>query len=219
LPYRLTVRVAETDREGLGGRLAFGVVRRDVPHPRAVRADVGGELHVGGDWVTLASAGYIDVFRSKMEDGRWEMVEGWGMSAGPDPQRTATSSRDETMRDLKGAEIIGGRRRCGFQNANREAARPQGRIVMRKTFPETFRKQLGETRRRADRQATDNHRVHSLRWFAQTLSVLSRRMTRRTLPESLDARRRTSPVPRSFHSSSPLEKRKSLARLRSQHGH
>lgn len=51
-------------------------------------------------------------------------------------------------------------------------------------------------------------------WLAQTLSVLSRRMRRRILPPSLALRRRTSPVPRSFHSLSSLLKRKSFARLR-----
>ena len=51
-------------------------------------------------------------------------------------------------------------------------------------------------------------------WLAQTLRVLSRRMTSLILPEDLCFRRRTSPVPRSFHSSSSLLNRNSLARLR-----
>jgi hypothetical protein len=52
------------------------------------------------------------------------------------------------------------------------------------------------------------------RWFAQTLRVLSRRMTSRTLPVLLCWRRRTSPVPLSFHSLASWSKRKSFARLR-----
>src|SRR5258706_9362861 len=50
-----------------------------------------------------------------------------------------------------------------------------------------------------------------LRWLAQTLSVLSRRMTRRTFPVSLCLSRRSSPVPRSFHSEPTASKRQSLA--------
>lgn len=50
-------------------------------------------------------------------------------------------------------------------------------------------------------------------WLAHTLSVLSRRIRRRVLPVALCLSRRTSPVPRSFHSLSSLLKRKSFARL------
>lgn len=59
---------------------------------------------------------------------------------------------------------------------------------------------------------------YALMWLAHTLSVLSRRITRRTFLVSLCARTRTSPVPRSFHSRSSLWKRKSFARLVCQFG-
>jgi len=52
-----------------------------------------------------------------------------------------------------------------------------------------------------------------LMWLAQTLSVLSRLITRRTFFVSLWARRRTSPVPLSFHSEDEPSKRNNLARL------
>lgn len=51
-------------------------------------------------------------------------------------------------------------------------------------------------------------------WFAQTLRVLSRLITSRTFLVSLCLSKRTSPVPRSFHSDDPLSNRKSLALLR-----
>ena len=50
-------------------------------------------------------------------------------------------------------------------------------------------------------------------WFAHTLSVLSRRITRRILLVSLCLSSLTSPVPRSFHSDPEVSKRKSFARL------
>lgn len=62
-----------------------------------------------------------------------------------------------------------------------------------------------------DRDTQDGGGV--LAWLAQTLRVLSRRMTRRTFLDSRWASRRTSPVPRSFHSDVPTSKRKSFARL------
>lgn len=53
-----------------------------------------------------------------------------------------------------------------------------------------------------------------LRWLAQTLSVFSRRITRRILCVSLCCNNRASPVPRSFHSFAPESNRKSFERLR-----
>lgn len=50
-------------------------------------------------------------------------------------------------------------------------------------------------------------------WFAQTLRVLSRLITSRTFFVVLCASRRTSPVPRSFHSDAPVSNLKSFARL------
>lgn len=55
--------------------------------------------------------------------------------------------------------------------------------------------------------------MRSLRWFAQTLRVLSRLITRRIFLVSLCCSRRTSPVPRSFHSEDSVANRKSFARL------
>ena len=55
--------------------------------------------------------------------------------------------------------------------------------------------------------------IDSLKWFAQTLRVLSRRITTRTFLVSLFCNSRTSPVPRSFHSFDSVTKRKSFARL------
>ena len=52
-----------------------------------------------------------------------------------------------------------------------------------------------------------------LMWFAQTLRVLSRLITRRIFLVSLCCSRRTSPVPRSFHSDDSVANRKSFARL------
>lgn len=50
-------------------------------------------------------------------------------------------------------------------------------------------------------------------WFAQTLRVLSRRITSRTFLDCLFCSSLTSPVPRSFHSFDSETKRKSFARL------
>jgi hypothetical protein len=52
-----------------------------------------------------------------------------------------------------------------------------------------------------------------LRWLAHTLSVFSRRITRRILCVSLCCSNRASPVPRSFHSFPEESNRKSFARL------
>jgi hypothetical protein len=58
---------------------------------------------------------------------------------------------------------------------------------------------------------------YALTWLAQTLRVLSRRMTSRILPDS-GLRILASPVPRSFHSDEAFSKRKSLARLEGRRG-
>jgi hypothetical protein len=52
-----------------------------------------------------------------------------------------------------------------------------------------------------------------LRWLAHTLSVFSRRITRRIFCVSLCCSNRASPVPRSFHSFPSELNRKSFARL------
>jgi hypothetical protein len=52
-----------------------------------------------------------------------------------------------------------------------------------------------------------------LRWLAHTLSVFSRRITRRILCVSLCCSNRASPVPRSFHSLLDESNLKSFARL------
>lgn len=51
---KLTLAVAETNGKGLSLRLALGDICRGVPNPRAVTADVGGELHVGDNVVVGA---------------------------------------------------------------------------------------------------------------------------------------------------------------------
>jgi hypothetical protein len=51
---RRTLRVAESDGKGLGGRLSVGVVGKDVPHPRSVGSDVGRQLLLGGDCESAA---------------------------------------------------------------------------------------------------------------------------------------------------------------------
>ena len=56
---RRTLRVAESDGKGLGGRLSVGVVGKDVPHPRSVGTDVGRELLLGGD-CELAACPAVD---------------------------------------------------------------------------------------------------------------------------------------------------------------
>lgn len=55
--------------------------------------------------------------------------------------------------------------------------------------------------------------LNSLAWLAQTFKVLSRRITSLTFVVSLCESRRTSPVPRSFHSAAPASNLNSLARL------
>lgn len=69
---------------------------------------------------------------------------------------------------------------------------------------------------RLDRQVVCEMNV--LRWFAQTLRVLSRRITSRTFLVSLCSNNRTSPVPRSFHSEEDGSKRNNLARLNNKVG-
>lgn len=54
---------------------------------------------------------------------------------------------------------------------------------------------------------------YELRWLAHTLSVFSRRITRRILCVSLCWSNRASPVPLSFHSFASELNRKSFARL------
>ena len=53
----LTFRVGEADGQGLGLGLTLGDVGGGVPHPAAVAADVGGELHVGNDWGSQGECG------------------------------------------------------------------------------------------------------------------------------------------------------------------
>lgn len=49
MKQKLTVRVAESDSKRLRGGLTLGVVGVNVPHPRSVGSNVGGELHIGGN--------------------------------------------------------------------------------------------------------------------------------------------------------------------------
>ena len=73
---------------------------------------------------------------------------------------------------------------------------------------------VGDCKKVSTQTARDVLRAaHALAWFAQTLRVLSRRITRRIFFVSLCCSRRTSPVPRSFHSEDSVANRKSFARL------
>lgn len=75
----------------------------------------------------------------------------------------------------------------------------------------------GETRLKARIIHLDSFkekpRVDELRWLAHTLSVFSRRITRRIFCVSLCCNNLASPVPRSFHSLEFISNRKSFARL------
>lgn len=45
-----TVTVSKSNGQGLGFRLAFADVGRNVPHPTAITANIWRELHVRSDW-------------------------------------------------------------------------------------------------------------------------------------------------------------------------
>lgn len=50
-----TVRVGETNGEGLGGRSAFGDISSDVVDPGAIRTNVRRKGHLGSDCIVIRS--------------------------------------------------------------------------------------------------------------------------------------------------------------------